>query len=392
MLAADLWGLATLGLRGRPARAVLSATGIALGVATVVSVLGITGSSRALLLARIDALGTNLLTVTPGQSFSGANVSLPVRAPAMVSRIGPVVAESAVADVRANVGVYRNSRIPSVNTNAIAVYGAETSLLSTLGGHLAAGRFLNPANSRFPAAVLGANAATALGIDVAGGQVEVWIGEHWFSVVGILEPLALAPELDRSALVGLPAAERLLGADGSPATIYVRAAPTSVNPVASVLAATADPVAPQDVSVTNPSDALIARADASTAFEGLYMALGAVALLVGGVGIANVMVIAVLERRSEIGLRRALGATRFHVGAQFVAESALLATLGGAAGAITGGFVTTVYAALRQWSAVVPPSALVAAILLASGIGALAGLYPALRAARLAPSEALRSV
>jgi putative ABC transport system permease protein len=381
-----------MGLRGRPVRTALSAAGVALGVATMVSVLGISSSSRAQLVAEIDALGTNLLTVSPGQSFTGQNVTLPRQAPAMVRRIGPVLDASAIGDVNPDVHVYRTNRISPANTNGITVYAAQPDLLPTLQGHMAAGRFLNPATAHLPAVVLGASTASALGVDRADGSVQVWLSRSWFSVVGILGPLRLAPELDRSALVGFPVAAALLGADGSPVAIYVRTDPTSVNAVQSVLAATAYPAAPQDVSITNPADALIARADASAAFQSLFLALGAVALVVGGVGIANVMVIAVLERRGEIGLRRALGARRAHVGVQFLGESVLLAAIGGVAGAVLGGFTTSVYAAARHWSAVVPIPALCAAVGASLVVGAAAGLYPARRAARLAPSEALRSI
>jgi putative ABC transport system permease protein len=388
MRALDAWPLAVLGLASRPARAILSAVGVSLGIATMVAVLGISGSSRAQLVAEIDALGTNLLTVTPGQSFTGQSVTLPASAPVMVSRIGPVIAASAIGDV--NASVYRNDRISSANTNAITVYAAQPNLLVTLQGHLADGSFLNPATSRYPAVVLGAHAAGALGVNRADGSVLVWLGGHWFSVAGILDPLPLAPELDRSALIGYPVAERMLHSPGYPAEIYVRTNPASVAAVEGVLAATADPAAPQDVAVAYPIDALTACADATAAFQGLFLGLGAVALLVGGIGIANVMVISVLERRGEIGLRRALGARRAHIASQFVAEAALLAVSGGAIGAVLGGFTTTVYAAVRHWSAVVPVTVLLGAVAVALAIGILAGLYPAMRAARLAPAEALR--
>ena len=390
MRLADTWPLAVLGLRGRPARAVLSAAGVALGVATMVAVLGISTSSRAQLVAEIDALGTNLLTVAPGQSFGGQTVTLPKSAPAMVARIGPVLGASAIGDVSGS--VYRSNFISPANTEAITVYAADTNLLSTLEGRTSQGQFLNRATSHYPAVVLGAAAATALGIDRAGGSTVVWLGNQWFSVVGILEPLALAPELDRSALIGFPVAETVLHADGSPVQIYVRANPTSVAAVQSVLAATADPAAPQDAAVTNPTDALTARADASAAFQSLFLALGAVALVVGGIGIANVMVIAVLERRGEIGLRRALGARRAHIGIQFVAEAALLAVIGGASGSVIGAVATAVYASARHWHTVVSLPLLLAAVALALLVGATAGLFPALRASRLSPSEALRTV
>jgi putative ABC transport system permease protein len=383
---ADVWSLAVLGLVSRPVRAALSAVGVALGIATMVAVLGISSSSRAQLVAQIDALGTNLLTVAPGQSFGGQAVSLPPPAPAMVARVGPVLGASAIGDVNAQ--VYRNDHIPVANTDAITVYAADSSLLRTLQGQLAQGRFLDAATARYPAVVLGRDAAAALGLDRTGGLV--WLGRRWFGVIGILRPLPLAPELDRTALIGYPVAQRLLHASAAPAEIYVRTNPASVAAVAAVLPATADPAAPQDVSVADPVTALTARADATAAFGGLFLALGAVALLVGGIGIANVMVIAVLERRGEIGLRRALGARRGHVGVQFAAEATVLAGGGGVAGAVLGGFATTVYAAVRHWDAVVPVPVLLGAAGVGLLTGAVAGLYPALRAARLVPAEALR--
>ena len=381
-----------MGLRGRPVRTVLSATGIALGVATIVSVLGISNSSRAQLMAQIDSLGTNLLTVSAGQSFSGQTVSLPATAPSMVRRVGPVLGASAIGDVGSSVNVYRNDHISAANTNAISVYAAQDTLLATLQGELASGRFLNGANVNFPVTVLGTSAAAALGIDSADGGDVVWLGGRWFTVIGILQPLTLAPELDRSALVGYPMARRALGFDGAPAEIYVRTDPAQMSAVEGVLAATVDPAAPQDVAITNPSDALIARADAASAFQGLFLALGGVALVVGGVGVANVMVIAVLERRGEIGLRRALGARRVHVAVQFVSESVLLAGLGGTSGAVLGTVATSAYAALRHWSTSIPLYALAGAVAAAVLVGAVAGLYPASRAARLSPTEALRAV
>jgi putative ABC transport system permease protein len=386
--AADVLPLAVRGISIRPARSILSALGISLGIATMIAVLGISSSSQAQLVAEIDTLGTNLLTVTPGQSFTGQTASLPVTAPSMISRIGPVITASAIGDVPAD--VYRTDRIPTANTNAIAVYSADPGLLRTLQGQLAAGRFLNAATARFPAVVLGADAAQALGIDRAGGEVEVWLGGHWFGVTGILKPLVLAPELDRAALIGFPVAQRLLHSGPAPIEVYVRTNPASVPAVETVLAATADPAAPQDAVVTDPAEALIARADAATAFQGLFLALGAVALLVGGIGIGNVMVISVLERRNEIGVRRAIGASRRHVALQFAAEAVLLAGAGGTAGAVLGGFATAVFATARHWHAVVPVADLAAAVAVALVVGVLAGLYPALRAARLSPAEALR--
>jgi putative ABC transport system permease protein len=203
---------------------------------------------------------------------------------------------------------------------------------------------------------------------------------------------ALAAEIDSAVLVGFPAAQTCLGFDGHPSTIYVRFATEQVSAVHSVLAATANPENPNQVNVSRPSDALVARAAAKSALNGLFLGLGAVALLVGAVGVANIMLIAVLERRSEIGLRRALGATKNHIRVQFLAEATLLGALGGAAGVTLGVLATLVYAHTKHWATVVPTIAWTGGLAAAILIGALAGLLPAIRAARLQPTQALWSM
>jgi ABC-type antimicrobial peptide transport system permease subunit len=384
----DLVGVGSVGLRTRRLRAGLSALGIAIGIAAMVAVLGISESSRADLLAQLDRLGTNLLTVSPGQTFGGDDAKLPSESVGMVQRIGPVLRVAATGNVDAS--VRRTDMIPKAETGGISVLAADTHLLDSLGGTVARGAFLNAATARYPAVVLGAVAAERLGIDRVGTQG--WLGGRWFTVTGILDPVALAPEIDRAALVGFAVAESLLGFDGSPGTVYVRSDPDHVEAVRDVLAATVNPQNPNEVQVSRPSDALAARAAANTAFTSLLLGLGAVALLVGGVGIANVMVISVLERRSEIGLRRALGATRRHVGVQFLAEALLLSLLGGLAGVAAGALVTTVYASSRSWTVVVPGLGMGLGLAAALAIGAVAGLYPAMRAARMSPTDALRTV
>jgi putative ABC transport system permease protein len=386
----DLARVASVGVRTRRLRAALSALGIAIGVAAIVAVLGLSASSQAGLLAEIDRLGTNLLTVTNGQSFFGDTASLPLAAPAMIARIGPVLRVSETGSTTAT--VYRTSLIPSVNTNALSVQAASLELLPTVGASVAQGRFLNAATARLPVVVLGAAAAERLGIGRIYPGERVWLGGQWFYVAGILTPAELAPEIDTSVLVGFSAAKRYLGFDGHATTVYVRTETSQVSAVQSVLAATANPQAPNEVNVSQPSAALEARAAAQGALNGLFLGLGAVSLLVGAVGVANIMVISVLERRSEIGLRRALGATKGHIRTQFLAEAVLLALLGGAVGVAGGAIATAVYATTKHWAVVVPTVAWAGGFGAAVAIGAIAGLLPALRAARLAPTEALRTV
>ncbi len=386
----DVLRVGSVGVRTRRLRAGLSGLGIAIGIAAMVAVLGISASSKADLLAELDRLGTNLLTVSPGQTLFGDDASLPKESVGMIGRIGPVEAVSATGNVDAT--VRRSDLIPTSETGGLSVRAARSDLLPVLGATVRSGTFLTAATERYPTVVLGSVAAERLGISHAGPGVMVWLGDRWFTVVGILDPVPLAPEIDRSALVGFPVAQDLLGFDGSPTTVYTRSDERSVEAVRGVLAATANPSNPEEVRVSRPSDALAARAATDSAFTALFLGLGAVALLVGGVGIANVMVISVIERRSEIGLRRALGATRGQVRLQFLSESLLLSGLGGVGGVLLGAGVTAAYAAARSWSVVVPPVSIAGALGAALVIGGIAGLYPAVRAARLAPTEALRSV
>jgi len=380
---ADLARIASVGLRTRPLRAALSA----LGIAAMVAVLGLAASSQAGLLAEINQLGTNLLTVSNGQNLLGQTAELPTTAPAMISRISEVTSAAATGDV--SVSVYRTPLIPAVNTNGLAVHAVTTDLLSVVGSSVAQGEFLNDATARLPVAVLGADAARRLGIDRVLAGERIWLGGQWFSVAGIISPAVLAPDIDSGVLVGFPAAAAYLGFDRHPSIVYVRAQTSHVAAVQALLGATADPEAPYDVQVSRPSDALVAEADAQSALNGLFLGLGAVALLVGGVGIANIMIISVLERRSEIGLRRALGATKGQIRAQFFTEALILSLLGGAAGVALGTLATIIYAHAKTWAIVVPPLALAGGLGAALAVGAIAGLLPAIRAARLSPTEAL---
>lgn len=363
----------------------LSALGIAIGVAAMTATVGISLSSRAELTRLLDRLGTNLLRVAPGETLGGDPAPLPDSAEDMIGRIPAVEAVASTGAVDAS--VYRNDRVPVGNTNSIVVLAARSSLVPTLGGTMAAGRWFDSGTERLPVVVLGARAATRLGVDQPGARL--WLGGRWWGLLGVLHPVPLAPELDGAAFVGWPQAESSLAFGGRPSTVYVRVADRDVLATMPVLAPSANPWAPGNVQVSRPSDALAARAAADRTLTRLLLGLSAVALIVGGVGVGNTMVLSVLERRHEIGLRRALGATRGNIATQFLLESVLLAGLGGLIGTLLGAVATAVYSHAQAWPIVVPTEAGAVALAATLAIGSVAGLYPAFRAGRMAPSTAL---
>jgi putative ABC transport system permease protein len=396
----DWSGVASVGLRARPLRAALSALGIGIGTAAIVGVLGLSASSQAGLLAEIDRLGTNLLTVEAGHSLTGGEAKLPSDAPARITHLGDVQLVAHTALVK-DEQVYRSPMIPAGNTGGLRVQATSLNLPSVLGTGIARGDWLNDGTARGPVVVLGSAAAERLGIDRVFPDQRVWLGGQWFDIAGILNPSPLAPDVDDSALIGYQAAETYLGyvsmvggeqQVGPPSTIYVRAATGHVAAVQSLLAQTANPRAPNEANVSQPSDVLTARAAAAGAFDSLFLGLGVVALIVGAVGVANIMIISVLERRSEIGLRRALGATKGQIRTQFLAESILLAVTGGAVGVLAGVSATAMYAGSKGWAIVIPAQAWSGGIASAILIGAVAGLLPAIRASRMPPTVALRTV
>ena len=394
----DLAALASIGLRTRRLRAALSALGIAIGVAAIVAVLGLAASSTATIIAEIRALGTNLLTVTNGQTLTGEPAELPLAAADMIARL-PGVTDVQYAGLVNGVSAYRSQLIPSVETNTLSVDAASLGLPAAVGTSVAQGSYLNSATASEPVVVLGSGAAQLLGIDRILPGERIWIGDpgQWFYVAGILNavPAAYAPEIDSAVLVGFPAAQHYLGLDGRPSEIYVRTTPDNeevTTEVDRLLGFQANPENPGQVDVAEPSAALAAQADAKGALDTLFLGLGAVALLVGAIGVANIMVISVLERRSEIGLRRALGATRGQIRAQFVAEAILLSLAGGVTGVIAGAAATAAYARAHGEPAAIPAEAWAGGLGAAILIGALAGLLPAIRAARLSPTQALWTV
>ncbi len=393
----DVIGTAAAGLSSRKLRTVLSALGITIGIGAMVAVLGLSRSGSAALEDRIAALGTNLLQVNAGAGFGGGDATLPETAVPALSRIGPIQSVSAVGTV--DESVLLNDLVNPNQTGGLSVRTAEPNLVDALNGSVQSGRFLDDTLAQVPSTVLGSVAAERLGVRSL-ERTQVLIGGEWFAVVGILNSFddqtddvdtALFEDLDRTAFIGTEIANQLFDTPPNPETIYIRSDEAFIDDVIAVVPNTADPESPEEVDVTRPSDALEAQEAAESTFDNLFLGLGAVALLVGGIGIANVMVIAVIERRNEIGLRRALGASRAHIRRQFLLEALLLSALGGIAGVALGAAVTAGWATRQGWRIVIPPEALIGGFIAAIAIGAIAGLYPAVRAARLAPTEALRS-
>ncbi len=387
-----LWEAVGVGLRSlaaRKLRSVLSALGIAIGIASLVGVLGLSESSKSALLDQISALGTNLLTIEAGTGFGAGDAALPDTAIARVGRVATVEAASAVYSI--DVGAYRNELVPADRTGGIQVFGTDPGLVHTLNGGVAHGSFLTPATRSYPAAVLGSVAAERLGVRNLDQPALIYVGGRWIEVQGVLEPFALAADLDRAVLIGDTTAEEFYDVELAPSRMYLRVDQDYIDETRDVLGATVDPENPEEVQISRPSDLLEAQAAAESSFTGLFLGLGAVALLVGGIGIANVMVIGVVERRGEIGLRRAIGATRAHIRRQFLTEALTLAFLGGACGVLLGVAVTYGYSVVQGWRVIIPSVALAGGFAAALAIGAVAGLYPAIRAARVSPTEALRS-
>lgn len=387
----DLLRTAWLGVASRPQRTALASLGVALGIASLTALTGAAASNQAQLLADLDRMGANLAIVTATPGPDDVPVPLPHTAPERIQRVDGVADVGVFETAPEDVHVYRTDLVPATETNGLQVAVARPDVLRAIEATLASGRWFDDATRALPVTVLGRTAADRLGITTPGDRV--WIGGHWYGVIGILDSAGLATEIDTAAILGDRWVRNSFDATdvGDLSAIYVRAEPGRIDQIADTLPSAASPGSPF-VTVNTLTELADARTTADDSLNTLGFALAGIALLVGAVGIANTMVVTVLERRGEIGLRRSLGARSVHIAVQFLTEAATLALIGGVAGLALGATAATIVAAVSRQPVVIPAEVAAVSPGIAVLVGALAGLAPALRAARLSPTLALRAV
>jgi len=384
----DLFFVAVYGVKARKGRAALTSIGIGIGIAAIVAVSGIAASGSADLLSTLESLGTNLVKASPQAGFFGTQEELPEGVIGMVERIGPV--EEVTSTTQTDLLVRRSNFISEFEGGGISTIVTSSELLNVIGGNLSEGRFITDGLSDLPVTVLGNVTAKRLGITNLSKPTKILIDDEWFGVIGIVEELKIHPDLDRSVFIGYGAAKKLFDINEEPTTIYLRANPTFIEDVVEVIAPSMNPENPDQVEVSRPSDALEAQQAVEASFTNLLLGLGSVALLVGGVAIANVMVMSVLERRMEIGVRRSIGATRREIKYQFLLESIVLSGIGGLVGVMLGSLITLAYTNYTNIVFSIPVWQILGAVVLALLIGAISGVYPAIKASKTQPAEAVR--
>jgi putative ABC transport system permease protein len=383
----DLLGVAAAGLFARKARTALIVAGPLLGVAALVGVIGLTDSAKGDVQATLQSLGTNLLVVTA----TGQNQKLPVESLDRVRHVRTVTAAASSTSL-SNITVSDTENLRSEEQAAATqVRAVDPSLPGVVDAHLRWGRFLNAWDraSGDRAAVIGADLAALYGI-VPGDVRTILLNDRPYAVVGVLEPVPLLSDLDSSVMITRTAATNDWSDDGAPSTLYVRVVQGSTQATASVLPTAVTYGGPGNPIVSVPSDLLSASAKVDTTLRNTGLAMAALALLVGGLGIANVMSISVIQRQAEIGIRRAVGHSRFTIGAQFFAEALFVGLIGGLLGILSGGGFVTAVAFARGWVLVIEPWVPAAGMVVAVSVAIVAGIYPAMKAARLEPLATLR--
>jgi putative ABC transport system permease protein len=393
----DLIAESVAGLEARPARSILTVLGTVLGITALVATLGVSRTAGNQIVSRFDALAATEVVIEPASAAGGATrtSSIPWDAEARLLRLNGVVAAGTLSVVNIRGALSRTSAVQDVTAITeynIPVRAASPGLFPAVKTKLRTGRVFDAGNDMRAdrVAVIGPGVAERLGLNRVDQQPAVFVGDRLYVVIGIIDDVLRQADLLDSIII--PNGTAKLEYDlQAPQLVAVDTATGASSLIARQGPVTLDPNDPSRLRSSSAGGATKVKDEVSNDLSGLFLILGGVSLLVGAIGIANVTLVSVMERIGEIGLRRALGAGRRHIIAQFLTESTVLGLLGGAVGAALGVLVTVGISAAKQWTPVMDGRLPFAAPALGAVVGLVAGLYPALRAASLQPVEALRA-
>jgi putative ABC transport system permease protein len=387
----DLLGVAWKGLSARKIRTLLIMLGPIVGVAAMVGAVGLTESAKGDLKQKLSTLGTNLIIANAGGSFGQQNPTFPGDAVTRVKAISSVESASATTNLSQVIALPAQGGSDFYQAFPVPVRAADLTLPAVLDVPVINGRWLSAADNKLHAraAVIGAGLAKQYAF-LRGENRTIRLNDTNFGVVGVLGPVALDPDLDNAVFVTQWAAKHVFATDGKPNQLYVRSTPKDTQATADAIPTAINLGGPDQVSTKVPSDVLKAASQADKTLQQTALFAGLLALTVGGLGIANVMSISVIQRSSEIGIRRAVGHSRSKIGLQFLLESLFVGILGGILGAAVGVGVVYLVSAFAHWVVVIAYSRIPIWMGLALIVSVVAGLYPSIKAARLEPLETLR--
>ena len=394
----DLISESFAGLSARPARSALTVLGTVLGITALVATLGVSRTAGNQIVARFDSLAATEVLVEPNNLGGGGatrSSTLPWDSETRLNRLNGVLAAGTLTEVDVKGALTSTTSVqdPSANTEfAIPVRAASPGLFAAVRTRLRTGRVFDLGHDvrKDRVAVIGPAVAEQLGLNRVDQQPALFVGDRLFVVIGIIDDVARQPDLLDSIIIPNGTAQREYDLV-APLLVEVDTAVGAATLISRQAPRTLDPDDPSRLRATTAGEPKRVKDEVQSDVNGLFLILGVVSLLVGAIGIANVTLVSVLERIGEIGLRRALGAGRRHIAAQFLAESTVLGLLGGAVGASLGVLVTVAISASKQWTPVMDARLPILAPFLGATVGLLAGLYPALRAASLQPVDALRA-
>jgi putative ABC transport system permease protein len=409
LTARDATAEAVAGIVQRPGRAVLTMLGTILGVGAFVAVLGLTATGAGQISHQFTVLQDTTVTVEDNGPVNnvappGTNpaIGFPADADQVADHINGVTAAGVwwPVSLPENASFTGSLALSANSSQTVNLLAASPGAVKAMGLSMVAGSPLTSYenNTRQHVAVIDTTTATELGISPARlpSHPAVFVDGIAYTVVGVYssaqrvvsdESAMLIPENTALADYGNP--QPGIG-NQDEAQMVIATRTGAAQTVARQIAAAELPADPTRLVVTSPPNPQNLQSEVSADLAGLFLILALISLLIGAVGIANTTLVAVLERTEEIGLRRAVGARPRHIAAQFLAESTTLGTLGGLIGTCIGVAVVVVFAAAKDWTAVLNPAYTLPAPLIGSVVGLLAGAYPALRAARTSPLAALR--